>query len=109
MNEDLNLLLVGRWTIDPKDVESLQAYGQTTLVFGADGSLRYIVHGEKKDQVMLLRYRVENGVLITDQPSEPREERTRFILTPDGELLLQYGKVQSRYVRNDKSDRSAIS
>ncbi len=109
MNHDLGAQLVGRWSTDPEDIESLQAYGRVTLVFGAEGSLRYIVHGEKKNEIMILKYRLEDGVLITDQPSAPREERTPFVLTPDGKLVLSYSQVQSHYVRDDKGKRAAIS
>jgi hypothetical protein len=67
MSNELGGQLVGRWVTDPDDVEALKTYGQVTLVFGADGSLRYIVRGEKKDEIMMLKYRIENATLITDQ------------------------------------------
>jgi hypothetical protein len=104
MNDDLRTQLVGRWTTNPNDIESLRVYGLVTLVFAADGSLRYIVQGDKKNQIMILKYRVEDGVLITDQPSAPREERTPFKITSDGELLLQYGQVHSRYLRDEEAN-----
>jgi hypothetical protein len=47
----------------------------------------------------VLTYRVEDDLLITDQPSSPREERTRFWFSPDGRLVLDYEGVQARYVR----------
>jgi hypothetical protein len=93
--------LIGRWITDPNDVAALKAYGQVTLVFGADGSLRYIVRGENKNEVIILKYRIENDWLITDQLSAPREERTPFKFTEDGKLVLQYGQLHSHYVRDD--------
>ncbi len=107
MSNDVSSQLVGRWVIDPDDAEALKTYGQVTLVFGTDASLRYIVRGEKKDEIIILRYRIEDGTLITDQLSAPREDRTPFTLTPDGKLVLQYGQLQSRYVRHDPPPRSA--
>jgi len=101
MSNEISGQLIGRWITDPNDMEALKTYGQVTLVFGADGSLRYIVRGEQKDEIMILKYRIENGTLITNQLSAPREERTPFIVAPDGKLLLQYGQVESRYVRDD--------
>lgn len=101
MSNELGGQLIGRWITDPDDEEALKTYGQVTLVFEANGSLRYIVRGEKKDEIMLLKYRIENGNLITDQLSTPREEHTPFTLAPDGKLVLQYGQVQSRYVREE--------
>lgn len=92
--------LIGRWMTDPQDLESILEYGLVSLEFAADGNLRYIAHVEGKDQIMDLTYRVEDGMLITNQPSEPREERTPFALTPEGRLVLTYGDVRSYYVRN---------
>lgn len=94
--------LLGSWTTDPQDTESLRTYGRVSLEFDEDGNLQYTIHGEGKDQIMLLSYRVQNGVLTTNQPSEPREERTPFMLTLDGKLLLQYEGAQSRYIRSDE-------
>ena len=96
--------LVGRWMTDPDDLEGLEAYGQATLVFGADGSLTYVTHSITKDEITILTYRVEDGCLITDQMSEPKIERTPFILTSDGKLILQYDQVRSSYVRQEVLD-----
>ena len=94
--------LVGRWTTDPQDVQAIQEYGQVSLVFAEDGSLRYIIHAKDKDQIMVLSYRLEDGMIITNQPSEQREERTSFMLTPDGKLVLKHGDTQSSYIRSDE-------
>jgi hypothetical protein len=99
VSEAISSQLVGRWTTDPADKEALKEYGSTTLVFTETGELRYIIHAEGKDQIMLLTYRIDNGTLITNQPSEQREERTAFLLTPDGKLVLDYGGAKTRYVR----------
>ena len=69
-------------------------------MFGDDGSLTYIIHVEGKDQVILMKYRVDGSVLVTDQPSQRREERTAFTITPDGKLVLEFGGIKSRYVRD---------
>ena len=100
MSQVLSSQLVGRWITDPTDKEALKDYGPATLVFTESGDLRYIIHAEDKNQIMLLTYRIENGTLITNQPSEPREERTEFFLTPDGKLVLDYGGTKAHYVRS---------
>jgi hypothetical protein len=99
MQEDTQRELVGRWETDPSDTDAINEYGRTSLVFGGDGSLTYIIHVEGKDQVMVMTYRIEGSMLITDQPSRPGEERTAFTITPDGKLVLDYGGIKSRYVR----------
>lgn len=99
MQEDLSHELLGRWTTDPTDTEAIEEYGRTTVVFSDDGSLTYIIHGEGRDQVIIMKYRVDDGVLVTDQPSQPGEERTAFTITPDVKLVLEFGGISSRYVR----------
>ena len=95
--------LIGRWTTDPNDNDLLGESGRVSLVFENDGKLTYIIHGEKKDEVIALTYRVEGGVVITDQPSAPREERTAFTLTPDGNLVLEFGGIRSHYIRDKRA------
>ena len=84
--ESDNELLLGTWIRDPEDVESIRRFGNVKLHFTEDGQLIYTILGEEKDQKIFLTYRVENNVLITDQPSDPREERTNFRITEDGKL-----------------------
>ena len=93
--------LIGRWRTDPEDAPSLEHYGSVTLTFTREGQLIYTIHGEGKDEIMMLSYRVENQTLVTDQPSNPREERTAFTVTPEGKLLLLYEGLPCRYIRED--------
>jgi hypothetical protein len=62
------------------------------------GGLLYTIRGREKDQIMKLRYKVEGSTIVTDQPSEPRVERTQFSLTDDI-LTLAFGGVPYRFVR----------
>lgn len=91
--------LVGTWESDPTDTTGVQSYGKVTLKFEADETLLYIIHEPGCDQVMRLKFRVEPGVIITDQPSQPRPETTAYELTSDGKLILAFGGRKSRYVR----------
>jgi hypothetical protein len=60
----------------------------------ADGRLTYTVSGPDdavmlppdKEGLMLLTYRVEGDEIVSNQPSRPREERTRYKL--DGDVLI---------------------
>jgi hypothetical protein len=81
-------LLIGKWVSDPENETSIARYGSTTLEFTDRGELLYTVHAADTDQIMLLVYRVEGNELVTDQPSQPREERTKYSLRPDGKLSL---------------------
>lgn len=91
--------LTGLWVTDPDDFASLAEYGEVSLRFESDGRLAYSIHRDDKRQIMLLIYRVEGDILVIDQPSEPREERVAFEITPQGKLVVFSQPVSSTYVR----------
>jgi hypothetical protein len=69
--------LVGSW----RSTESADE-----IEFFSNGELQFRTPtGEGTTGIMLLTYRIEDDVVVTDQPSQPAEERTRFVL--DGEIL----------------------
>lgn len=92
--------LIGTWVSDPKD--NKPGSQMTKLNFAEDGHLTFTIMDEEKDGIILLTYRIEGDILITDQPSNPREERTQFPITPEGKLVLKYesNTVQYIYVGN---------
>ncbi len=91
--------LVGTWKSDPNDSAVADEFGNVTLKFGKDGTLLYIIHESDRDQIMRLTYRTEPGFIVTDQPSQPRSERTEYQIGQDGVLVLAFGGRQSRYVK----------
>ena len=94
-----NRRLLGRW-VSHCEGEDPQYDGEnTTLEFKEDGCLNYTIRTLGKDQKIFLTYQVEGGVIITDQPSHPQKEYTRFFFTEDGMLVLIYGGQRSIYVR----------
>ena len=99
IHRSLRSRLLGAWRSDPEDFEAIREYGDVSLDFSRNGALTYTVHGEGKRRIILLTYRIEGDVLITDQPSEPKEQRTRFEITPSGKLALLYERRPSTYVR----------
>ena len=97
--------LIGKWRSDADDPEGIGEFGEVSLEFSPNGGLTYTIHVDEKRQIILLTYRVEGDVLITDQPSHPKEERTKFKITADGKLVLLHENRPSAYVRVDGSIR----
>lgn len=91
--------LVGRWDLDPTDRAAFAAYGNTTMVFEADGRLTYIIHESARDRLMLLTWRTDGEVVVSNQPSHPREERTTYRLLDDATLVLILEGQPARYLR----------
>lgn len=86
--------LIGCWISDPDFPRERE---KACMEFTENGKLIYTIIGEKSDQMIFLTYRVENNVLITDQPSHPKEERTLFYFMSDGKLVLIHDDM-SMYV-----------
>ena len=100
MNQKLKAQLIGDWVVDPTDPESIRRYGKVSMSFTEGGQLIYRIHSGGGTDIMLLTYLVQDNILVTNQPSEPREEKTAFSITPDGKLTLVYGDHTCRYVRD---------
>ena len=89
---------MGAWGIDPDDLSALEAYGQSTMRFAADGSLQWSTEIGDLRHTALLTWRTEGADLLTDQPTSPAPERTRYELTCDA-LVLNFQGVASRWLR----------
>ena len=90
--------LLGRWTIDPLDTAAVEAFGDAALEFDDRGNLIYIIKGADKDQIILMTYHVVGDAVITDQPSHPNPQSTRFEVSGDA-LTLTFGGRPSRFIR----------
>jgi hypothetical protein len=89
--------LVGRWRL--VHTEGPANFEHVTMEFGPDGSLQYSIELPDRIQIMNLTYSVSGDVIITNQPSAPGEERTRFALGTDGRLELNHGGTRSWFER----------
>ena len=58
---------------------------------------------------MVLTFLVEKGILITDQPSAPRQERTPFKFDGSGRLCLENEGHPVYYVRSPESESVAAT
>ena len=91
--------LVGCWQqVQPRSDREQSAEAE----FADDGQLVYSVLAGDSWQIMKLVYEVDGDVIVTDQVSAPRKERTRFALQPDGTLMLELAGERSFYKRGPK-------
>jgi hypothetical protein len=72
------------------------------MEFRSDGTLLYCVEADSKWQIMRLVFRVEGNFIVTDQPSQPSEERTGFTLSDTGALVLDYSGLKAEFSRGSK-------
>ncbi len=98
--------LVGRWRLSPHDRRSLARVGDHAMEFTPFGDLVYTTFDSSKiTGRMLLVYRLNGNVLITDQPSAPREERSEFHLD-NNTLVLGTGQDQTILIREEAHEPS---
>jgi hypothetical protein len=69
------------------------------LEFRNDGRLAYVVQSaDGKTQIIRMVYRVKGDTIVTNQPSAPKEERSRFRI--DGErLTIDFAGTSSQFTR----------
>ena len=93
---DESIGLIGQWRFLCADKKAPDQSG-VVITFDKLGGITYEIKAQEKTQIIKLFYRVENDWLITDQPSNPKVERTRFQITPSGELVLEFEGTKSWY------------
>lgn len=86
--------LRGRWRSSAGSAQP-----EVSAVFSPDGSLVYTVHGADSDEVMLLRFVTRDGLIVTDQPSAPREEVTQYRFEEPDLLVLTYDDEETYFRR----------
>ncbi len=89
--------LVGQWRL--VHTEGPANFEHVTMEFSADGRLQYSIELPDRIQIMSLTYSVSGDVIISNQPSSPGEERTRFKIEADGRLELDHGGSRSWFER----------
>ena len=98
-NEQATDRLLGLWVVHPEDKAAIRQLGQVSMKFEKNGRLTYTIHEKEKDQVIQLTYFVDDSHVVTNQPSHPAEERTRFDFDANGDLQLEVEGRWSRYCR----------
>ena len=63
-----------------------------------DGTMDYTTIEYDKRQIMKLTYRIDGDEIVSNQPSAPREERTKFWFEND-QLVLMFGGERTSYRR----------
>src|SRR6266403_2430527 len=81
---------LGTWRLIKSD-GSIDVGNGVTMTFTRDGKLVYVIHHERRDEIMNLVFTVAGNCLVTNQPSHPQTESTEFFFDGEGHLVLDYG------------------
>lgn len=91
--------LVGRWVVSRNDASTLSALGDVQIEFDANGKMDYFINEGDKTQSINMTYRIDGEFIISDQPSHPRPERTKFVLARENVLELWLGGERFEFVK----------
>jgi hypothetical protein len=76
--------LLGRWRQVAPDPSPASIF----ITFEPDGRLRYALEAGTT-QIILLTWRVDGNVVVSEQPGAPREDRAHFRFDGPGRLVLE--------------------
>ena len=91
--------LIGYWVIDAVEEHATEHYGKVYLRFMEDGLVQWGYAKPDKICVQSFYYRIKDGVVVTVLSPNPREERTPYLITPDGKLKLSYSYYDTLWAR----------
>jgi hypothetical protein len=79
--------LLGGWSLVESEGSDVVGDG-VLMTFDPDGRLTYAVEENGKQQIMNLVWQVDGDEIVSNQPSAPREERTKASFDDRGRLTL---------------------
>jgi hypothetical protein len=91
--------LHGRWLLVRSEDPKMQVDEGVELHFFADGKLTYTIKQSGRRQIMNLVYEVAGSEIVSNQPSAPAENRTRYAFDDEEHLVLEFGGSRSWYRR----------
>ena len=101
-SKNMDKRLIGVWNSDMTDQATKNSLGNVIMTFTKDGSLFYDTYEGDKLQRMNMTYRISDDTIISDQPSHPNEQRTRYKLENNDKLILEFEGTTTVFTREAK-------
>jgi formylmethanofuran dehydrogenase subunit E len=94
--------LLGIWNSDETDETTRKTLGKVTMTFTEDGKLIYDIFEGDKQQRMNMVYKVHDDTIISDQPSHPQEQRTKYEIENSDKLILDFEGNKTVFNRSEQ-------
>jgi hypothetical protein len=96
--------LLGKWS-------RLRGEGQAdddpvTMEFAQNGRLKYVIGTGDRLQIIELTYEVIGDEIVTDQPSRPQIERSRYYFEDPDTLVVEFDGLRT-WLRRDSGPSAA--
>jgi hypothetical protein len=90
--------LIGHWRLIDDQTGIVQGE-RVGMTFYPDGRMEYAIREENRVSIMNLVWHTESNVIVTDQPSAPRQERTKYFFRSPDVLVLESAEGTSTFQR----------
>lgn len=97
--KSLDKELIGVWNSDLTDQITKKTLGEVTMTFTDDGKLTYDIHENEKIQRINMVYSLIGDTIITDQPSNPRQEKTKYRIEDGKILVMEFGGEITKFTK----------
>ena len=98
MSDDDADRLLGRWRLLRADA-GLDFAPNARMEFLPGGRLRYAFDAGPGPQAIMLVYRIDGDMLLTDNPAHPHARSTRFRFGVGDALVLEFAEATAWFVR----------
>jgi len=99
VQKSLDKELIGIWNSDLTDMVTQNTLGEVTMTFTDDGKLTYDIHENGKIQRINMIYSTIGDTIITDQPSNPRQEKTKYRIKNSKILVMEFGGETTKFIK----------
>lgn len=90
--------LLGEWIVDHLDAPTVERFGHARIDIDGD---QLVYQFEDGGRALLRIEESSEGVLVTNQPSAPRREKTQYAFDDSGTLTLTFRGFSARFKRAD--------
>ena len=100
-NKNIDVQLLGKWKLEKYDTSFQRdsSVKNEYMEFKPNGELDYIIDLGDKQQIMKLTFYSIDGIIVSNQPSDPREEKTKYYFDKTGKLVLDYQDKKGWYIK----------
>ena len=91
--------LIGTWSSDINDKITLDSVGNCKMTFTKNGELIYDIIENNKIQRINMVYFIKEDVIYSNQPSSPKQEKTKFTFYNEYTLILEFEGQSTKFKR----------
>ncbi|MGC4022969.1 MAG: hypothetical protein QM734_14010 [Cyclobacteriaceae bacterium] len=97
--KDIDGRLFGKWTTDKNDKLTVDFLGDVTMTFTPKGELIYEIKEGERLQIINMTFWTEDNYIISDQPSHPKKEKTKYSFGTDEYLILEFQGQTAKLIK----------